>query len=282
MKRRLFHMLVATALIGLACLAWGFFVEPHRLATRAITVKADIPSPLRIVVLSDLHAGGNTTFAEDIAAARSAVESLSPDLVLIAGDFIVGSEAAIARTRDDNAAIKAALAPLRGLSAPRGVYAVMGNHDHWYGTSTTEAIIDGLAIPRIDNRKVEEGGLCVVGLGDEWEGRPDLGLVETCPSEAIRIVLTHNPDTILRLRTGFHLAVAGHTHGGQVNLPVFGRVVTSTEAGKPYAYGLKHAPGGPLYITSGIGTSILPARFRAPPEVVLIRLVPQGSGRGGR
>ena len=269
MKRRLFYVFGAASLMAVACLAWGFFIEPHRLTVRAVTVEADVQVPLRIAVISDLHAGGNTTFADDI---RAAIEKSEPDLVLIAGDFIVGSEPASERSEEENAAIGDALAPLRGLTAPRGVFAVMGNHDHWYGTREAEALIDTTAVQRIDNRIVEDDDICVVGLGDEWEGHPDLSVVGACPAGKTRIVLTHNPDTILRVKHGFHLAVAGHTHGGQINLPIVGRAVTATEAGKPYAYGLKQAPGGPLYITSGVGTSILPARFRAPPEVVIIDL----------
>lgn len=81
----------------------------------------------------------------------------------------------------------------------------------------------------------------------------------------------HTPDVRHLLRADTVLAVAGHTHGGQVNLPIFGRQVTSTKCGKPCAYG--HIQSHPdIYVSAGIGTSILPIRFRAPPEIVIITL----------
>ena len=82
----------------------------------------------------------------------------------------------------------------------------------------------------------------------------------------------HSPDSFKHLRSDTDLAVAGHTHGGQINLPLIGRRVTATKLGEPYAYGLKDWSGTPVYITSGLGTSVLPARFRAPPEIVVITI----------
>lgn len=84
----------------------------------------------------------------------------------------------------------------------------------------------------------------------------------------------HSPDSFQYLRPGIALAVAGHTHGGQINLPLIGRRVTATNSGNKYAYGLVKVNGVLAFVTAGIGTSILPARFRAPPELVLIELTP--------
>ena len=96
-----------------------------------------------------------------------------------------------------------------------------------------------------------------------------------CEDGATPIALMHSPDSFPLLRSDTALAVAGHTHGGQINIPLIGRRVTSTAAGRKYAYGQIDVNSTPAFVTAGIGTSILPARFRAPPEIVLIELEPR-------
>ena len=86
------------------------------------------------------------------------------------------------------------------------------------------------------------------------------------------IGLMHNPDSFELARGGEALMIAGHTHGGQINIPGIGRRITSTRGGPKYAYGLIDVNGTPAFVTAGIGMSILPARFRAPPEIVIITL----------
>jgi predicted MPP superfamily phosphohydrolase len=86
-------------------------------------------------------------------------------------------------------------------------------------------------------------------------------------------VLTHNPDVFPEIPDRISLTLAGHTHGGQVNLPIIGRLVVPSQFGQRYAYGLVEENGRKLFVTSGIGTSILPVRFRVPPEVALLTLV---------
>jgi hypothetical protein len=89
------------------------------------------------------------------------------------------------------------------------------------------------------------------------------------------LVLTHNPDVFPEMPARVSLSLAGHTHGGQVNLPIVGRPIVPSSFGQRYAYGLVEENGRKLFVTGGVGTSILPVRFRVPPEIVILTLVVQ-------
>ena len=93
-----------------------------------------------------------------------------------------------------------------------------------------------------------------------------------CETSKDIVAFMHSPDSFKLLPSDTDLALAGHTHGGQINIPFIGRRITSTRLGKKYAYGSLDFGGIRAFVTAGIGTSILPARFRAPPEIVLITL----------
>jgi len=259
--------------VGLAtlCLLYGFLIEPKRLAVRDIPLELGLDTPLRVVLLSDVHGGGHHVDDVRVADLVREVNAQKPDLVLMAGDYVTGHDPRFKRTTDANEKIDAALAEFAGFEATHGVYAVLGNHDHWYNAPFIQQAMEASGIRFIDNQPVSVAGLCLFGLADEWEGEPALETMMEC-EEGMRVGLMHNPDTAFRLPETADLLLAGHTHGGQINLPVFGRRVTATRAGRPYAYGLKAIEDYPIYITSGVGTSGLPARFRAPPEIVTFTL----------
>ena len=271
------HALIILGFIFAAvsgCLFYGFFIEPKRLVVREVSIPANIRAPLKLAFFADLHAGDGTVGRDSVSEVRDAIDGFDPDLVLFAGDFIDGHEPAGRRSSAERQRLAKAVSPLKDLSVPNGRFAVLGNHDHWYGETDSTRLVEELGFELLENTVSHVGELCIAGLSDEWETRPDLDTLSLCREGTYRLVLAHNPDTILSLREPFDLALAGHTHGGQINLPLIGRAVTSTRAGKRHAYGLSSTRNGPMFVTAGIGTSILPARFRAPPEVVLIELIP--------
>jgi predicted MPP superfamily phosphohydrolase len=132
-------------------------------------------------------------------------------------------------------------------------------------------MLDASDVRVIDNSAIRLLGLCVVGVADFTTDKPSAADFELCEAREPIISLMHSPDARGFVPKNAALAVAGHTHGGQVNLPIVGRRVTSTYCGKPCAYGLiqDHPP---FVVSAGIGTSILPIRFRAPPEIMMISL----------
>ena len=275
MKVTVFKFIGLLIFIAGLCLAYGFFVEPRFLKTRHVTVKTQLSAPIKIGLISDIHIGGFHMPPERVMKIVANVMAQQPDVILLAGDYVNGHDRRADQSDAFNAQIEKGIGALSGLSAPQGVYAAMGNHDSWYGQSYLSASLTQAGVRVLINDAVNIDGLCVVGLADADTGVEDKAAFNECEKASKIVALMHSPDSFQYLRSDTALAVAGHTHGGQINLPFLGRFVTSTRLGKPYAYGLKKWNGIPTYISAGLGTSILPARFRAPPETVIIHLVPQ-------
>ena len=229
--------------------------------------------PLRIGLLADVHVGGRLVHAPRVEKIAARLNGLDPEVILLAGDFTSGtaprSHRGPAQLKDIDAGYRA----LGKLSAPMGVYAVRGNHDYQYGARLAQASLEKFGIIFMDNRhKVVADRFCLFGLDDEIYGRPNLLGRRGCNGSHPMIGIMHSPDSFFRLPGGEAFVVAGHTHGGQINIPFVGRAVTSTQAGKPYAYGHIEINGTPGFVTAGIGQSILSARFRSPPEIVILTL----------
>jgi uncharacterized protein len=270
---------LAVLAAGALAFVWGFFVEPQRLVvTRA---RLELPgwpqglAGLKVALLADLHVGSPFW---DVAALSRLVERTNaeqPDLVLLAGDYQinnlpggvhVGSEA-IAQS-------------LGGLRAPLGVFAVLGNHDWWNDGERTRRAFEahGIRVLEENSATLQHAGTTffLVGLADQITrpSNPKAALA-TVPAGAPTLLLVHEPDvfeTFPRLAVSPTLTLAGHTHGGQVKLPLLGRRVVPSDFGERYAYGHVVENGRHLYVTSGVGTSILPVRFMVPPEIALLTL----------
>ncbi len=263
------RLAAAACLIAASCIAYGRFVEPRILlaADHDIALKscADEKGAARIAVVSDIHAG---LFANAMPVRRisARLEAANPDLVLIAGDFIYFP---------DTEKLEQTFAPFTVMRAP--VYAVLGNHDIGLpGPDVSEAL--NSALPRagvtlIENKSVKVSGdgfeFELVGLSDKWGRMQDLSLL-TEHRRRPRLVLTHNPTTIEKFRPGMRadLLIGGHTHGGQIQLPLLTCVITGVCGDS--AYGLREEAGVSIFTTSGTGMSGLPMRFRAPPRIDIL------------
>ena len=118
----------------------------------------------------------------------------------------------------------------------------------------------------------------LAGVADLWTRSPDIeGTLKQVTDEEPVLLFTHNPDIFPEVPPRVSLTLAGHTHGGQMNLPIFGRPVVPSQYGQRYAFGHVVENGRHLYVSGGVGTSIIPARFRVPPEVVVLTLDSAGS-----
>lgn len=278
-KRKLFAKFFKYGFrIAVLCLLYGFFIEPKTLAVRHVTIISDNwqGAPLKIGLIADIHVGGWHVDAKRAGRIAAKLNNLSPDIVLLAGDYVNGHIAHEKKTVQFNLEIENGIRNLGNISAPLGVHAVLGNHDAWYGERRIRTLLDKANITVLNNQnKIIEAGnakFCLIGLADAFTGMPDKMAFSDCPAGYDIISFMHSPDSFSLLPSSTDLALAGHTHGGQINIPFIGRRVTSTKAGRKYAYGLIDLGRFPAFVTSGIGTSILPARFRARPEIVLITL----------
>ncbi|HEX7040074.1 MAG TPA: metallophosphoesterase [Trueperaceae bacterium] len=265
----------SAGLAGLATLLVG--VAPLQ-SPRAFVVTgqerriAGLSRPLTAAFLTDLHLG---PYLGEDALERwvEATLRLEPDLVLLGGDFVDrtyrGDLAELARH-------------LPRLTAPLGVFAVLGNHDHtrYRRVEPLAAVLAGAGVTLLDNAaaRVRED-FVLAGIDDLRVGRPDLGAA-LADAERLRdgsggalALLSHNPDVIPEVRGGVDLLLAGHTHGGQVRLPFVGAVVTSSRYGRRYLSGWVD-DGMPAFVSRGLGVTTLPIRYDCPAELVHLTLLP--------
>ena len=272
-QKRLRIALIAILLFGLSLAIWAFFVEPNRLVTRYQTIEIDQwpreLSELKIAVLADIHAGGRFINERKLRLIVERTNELQPDLIVIAGDYISGG-------RNHHAMDPEVFAPLlKDFRAPLGVYTVLGNHDWWFDGERVKRALESNGIKVLENNaaRIDTRGTSfwLVGLADLWTRTPRIPqTLAGVPEGAPIIALTHNPDIFPQLPQRVSLLLAGHTHGGQVKLPFIGTVVHTTDFGDHYEAGHVFENGHHLFVTTGIGTSIIPVRFGVPPEIVLL------------
>jgi predicted MPP superfamily phosphohydrolase len=252
---------MAAGVVGLG--AYAALVEPRRLVRRELSVPSPLlPAgwrPLRAVVVSDLHAGWPHVTAARLGRLATAMLAERPDVILLPGDFVC--EGALG-TRP--LAIEAVAEALAALPASVPTFAVLGNHDR------------AEALPR------PGGARWIAGVDCARTGRPDLArALAGIPTDAPVILMSHIPDLVRRVPDWVALTVAGHTHGGQVCIPGLGPVVTMSRLPRRMARGLHRLGDRHLFVSTGIGTSGLPLRLAAVPELAVLTLQPAATDVGG-
>ncbi len=278
-KRKKRITLITFAALLICCLSlivWAFLIEPDRLVVNPVTINLHRwPSSfagLKIVVVSDLHVGSPHIGVDKLQEVVSTINRQNPDLILIAGDFVIQGVAGGRFVEPELIADK-----LKELRARWGVFAVLGNHDWWYDGGRVMRALSGVGIRVLENdvAQIQQDGqsLWLVGLADMWTRKPDIeGTLQKVSDDGPVIALTHNPDIFPSLPARVTLTVAGHTHGGQVNLPLLGRRIVPSDYGERYAIGHIEEASHHLFVTPGIGTSIIPVRFRVAPEISILTL----------
>jgi predicted MPP superfamily phosphohydrolase len=266
----------AAVLCAAATVVWAFLVEPGRLVTREI--RMEIPQwqgELRIAVVSDVHTGSPRNGIDKLQRLVARINEERPGMIVFLGDFVTGGP----RGRHPEGFVEPEriAGELRRLKAPLGVYAVLGNHDWWYNGERVGAALTSAGITVLENQavKVPAGNpFWLGGIADLWTRNPNVpAILEQVDTADPVILLTHNPDVFPDVPPRVSLTLGAHTHGGQVQLPLWGAVVTTSQFG--YNEGHFVEDGRHLFVTTGIGTSILGVRFRVPPELVMMTLAPQ-------
>ncbi len=275
---------------GCGSLGRATLVDPWWLEIRPYDIEiADLPPQLdglRIAHISDTHLGPRipAAFLRD-AIARAV--ALKPDLALLTGDYI----------NSGRRFIRPAAAVFEPLVSACPAVAVLGNHD-WYGDAPAmRSALQSSGVTVIDNDRVfldaasravvphhhARHALCLAGVGDLVEDTIDLRrALRDVPPDMPRLLLAHNPDTAEHHDITGHraphaapridLMLSGHTHGGQVRLPIIGTPIIPSDYGQKYAGGLVRGPACPVLVSRGIGMSLLPVRLGVPPEIPIITL----------
>jgi len=224
---------------------------------------------IRVALLSDIHVGSASTTPARLARVVALTDALHPDLVLIAGDFLNGYRP-IARDRSLRL-----LAPLASLKAPLGVIAVLGNHDYWTGETALRSDFARLGVTLLANQVLRVGPLAVGGVSDSITKHNKDWIVYSKLRKLMgaRVVLTHSPEIAPWLPTDITLMLAGHTHCGQIRLPIVGSIDPMVDF-RGYRCGVVRNGNRLTIITAGIGTTTLPIRLGAPPDMWLLTLGP--------
>lgn len=275
--KRLIRILLLLVALAIALAGWCYWTAVADPVVREASVGlADWPAgapPVRAVLISDIHVAGPDMPPARLARIVARINALRPDIVLIAGDFVSDKRASTRHYAQAEAA-----APLAGLRPRLGSFAVMGNHDHWRDGAGAHRALAAAGVRLLDNEAVAAGPLALGGLDDPFTGRdrPAATVAAMRRLPGARVLLSHSPDPFPALPGDVGLMLAGHTHCGQARLPFVGAVMTLSRYGQRYACGLVREQGRTLIVTAGLGTSGLPLRLGAAPDLWLIRIGPAG------
>ncbi len=262
---RLVLSLIATV-VAVAVLSTALYrnaTATPRIVAYDIAITGWTAPPLRIVQLSDIHMGPPDMPLARLSAIVDRVNALHPDLIALTGDYHGGKF-----IDGDAGNLDDGVRPLKRLRARYGIFAVRGNHDEPYWTPI---VLPRYHMTYLQNRHIDAGPLTIAGIDDAMTGAPDIAaaLAGIAPGRPV-IMLMHEPDGFAGVPPRVALTLAGHTHGGQVKLPLLGTPFTNTALG--YVRGLYVVGGRRLIVSSGLGTSGLPIRLGVRPEIVVVTL----------
>lgn len=267
--------------------AYVSVIEPFQLATTRYTLAtdkwpADYP-PLTIAAFGDPHVGCPSVSLSRLEDIVAKVNALGADIILLLGDYLIEKTRPVLGGKHiEPGPIAAVLGRLR---APLGVYSVLGNHDwHNDGPGMWKAMeAQGIVMLENTARAVTlptGRKFYVAGLADDSTRTPDIAATLAGTQDAPVIMLSHDPAPFLEMPEEPVVTLSGHTHAGQMALPFFGAIVIPSRAPLKYAYGNINEDGRDLIVTSGIGTSVLPFRAFAKPEIMSIVVTHAPSSRG--
>lgn len=258
---------------------YAWFMEPNQLVVRHVEIVSEDwrGAPITIAALSDTHVGSPHVDVARMGRIVQRVNALRPDLVVLLGDYAGSHEPEAQRTGREQGEVLGGIATFAALRAPLGVVGVLGNHDVWYRRETITRALEEAGVAALWNRNVvisrEGGDFAVAGIADDSTGDPDFVAALDGAEGLDTIVISHSPDPFADMPRGPALMLAGHGHCGQVTIPLIGRPILPLR-NKRYGCRLVEENGKRMYVSAGIGTSIVPVRFLNPPEIVLITIRP--------
>ncbi len=275
--KRIAATIAIFVIIIASLLAYAYFIEPRLLVIHEETLK--IPNwsanlnGFKVVAISDIHGGSNHVTEEKLRKLVEQANAQNPDIIVLLGDYV-------SQTGGKSSALKMPIETiaenLKGFQAKYGVFAVIGNHDWWYDDKKVEAELERVGIKVLENETVEikigDETVHIWGIEDLWKNRTvPVGAFEQIAEKKNILAITHNPDSLLKSPGEISLMLAGHSHGGQANFPIYGAKAWVNDP--RFMAGEAVVDGKHVFVTTGIGTSIAPLRFRVPPEIAVLTLL---------
>lgn len=250
---------------------YSFYFEPRWVRVIQHTYSSDdVPLDFegtRIVFVSDIHHGPYLSIKR-VKTLVEKVNSLSPDIICLGGDYV----------HRDYKYINPVFKELSNLKAPLGVYAVLGNHDHWEGKDQSIDAIINAGITYIDNQALwirqDNSKIKLGGVGDLYENEQNfIPTIYDVTKNNLVILLSHSPDTVELIDNNLiDLTLCGHTHGGQVTLFGLYAPLIPVNTGQKFRTGLVKTDNTTVIISNGYGTITPPVRFFARPQINLVTL----------
>ncbi|MBR6162604.1 metallophosphoesterase [bacterium] len=282
MKKTIFKIL--TTIIILALAGYSYFIEPNRLEVNRYTVEGSGLKDIKVVFAGDFHI--KPYGQKRLERIAGLINEENPDIVLSTGDYVCG------HTKHSTMPIENIAKTLGKIQSKYGFFTTLGNHDSWYGKEIITKNLEENGIKVLSNKNIQlniEGQkLYIAGVEDYDTGKPDIDkALNEIENEPV-LLLSHSPDMFGRYLGKTTLLLAGHTHGGQIRLPLIGPIFTASNHHDKYSKGWIEEKEGKIievdetkpiklskdsktmFVTRGIGVSILPFRFNCIPEIVVI------------
>ncbi|MBP7103264.1 MAG: metallophosphoesterase [Bacteroidales bacterium] len=246
-------------------------IESRWIKTEKINlIFRDIPKSFigkKIVFITDIHHGPFFSI-ERVQKLVERINKLNPDYIIMGGDY----------THREPKYIEPLFNELKKIKSNDGIYAVLGNHDHWEDAELTKQMMLRNGIKICDNKsywvKINDDSIKIGGVGDLWEDSQEIdSTIYDLKKTDFSILITHNPDYLESMpKDMIDFTLSGHSHGGQMTFFGMWAPMLPSKYGQKYRYGLKQFGDMKSYISSGIGTITPPLRFFCRPEIVLINL----------
>lgn len=259
------YLLITLFIITLLLAGYSYFIEPNKLEVTNYTIQDKELSGVKIVFASDFHI--KPYGQKRLEKVVETINAQNPDVVISAGDFVCG------HTEHSTMHPQKIAEGLAKVKSKYGFYTTLGNHDGWYDRWYIKELLEKQNIKVLNNKneKLQINGkeIFIAGVEDMMTAFPNM-------EDALKgtktptILLTHTPDVFPDIPRNVNLTLAGHTHGGQVRLPLIGALIVPSDYGNKYSSGLIEEKWKKMIVTNGIGVSILPIRFNCPPEIVVI------------
>ncbi len=253
--------------VSILLFAWLFVysttIEPNKLEVKTVEIEDTQLSGLKVLFLGDFHIAPK--HEKRLQKIVEAMNEQEPDLILSVGDFVKG------HTNKSTMPIEI-IAKELGKAKSQGFYTVLGNHDTWIYGNEMIPILEKNNIKVLHNSniklRIKNKDLYIAGIADLVTDKADIPLAMADTQKPV-IFLTHNPDAFVKLKSDVNLVLAGHTHGGQIRLPLVGALLVPSQY--KFEHGIYENETNKMIVTKGLGNSILPVRFNCVPEMIVIK-----------
>ncbi len=240
---------------------YAFFIEPYWIEVSHHQIQLPVKTPLKVMQLSDLHI---RSVGRRERAVLELISNENPDLIAVTGDFV-----------SDAGNDEAVFAFLRELRAPLGVWLIRGNWEYFKGQNVEPKLRELSNLKILVNKSARaREDVWVVGLDDFFTGQPDeSGAFSGVPDSVMRLALFHSPEAFDAMKSHFDLGLSGHTHAGQFRLPFLPPLWLPPASGR-FIEGWYEREGKKMYVSRGVGNSLIDARLFCRPEIAIFTIAP--------